>query len=232
MKRENLTRFYLIHRSRIFPVIVALSSLFLIVFVIYPQTTKLIDNQKAIGDLINKSKFLETKVVALEGYDGEDLSRKLGFVLTTLPADKDFGNILGLLQQLTARFGFSIDSITFSNRANKLENLGGLQVKLDIRGTKAMFPTLLNNLENSPRLVRINSIDIPSQQSSQAFQVSLEVEALYSQLPQNFGGVDSPLPQLSQKDEELIARLEKSGETISSSSSAQLSPKGKSNPFE
>lgn len=231
MKKEDLIKFYLIHRSQIFPAVVVLASLFLIVFVIYPQTAKLISNQKAIDGLVNKSRFLETKVAALESLNGDDLSRKVGFVLAALPPDKDYGNILSLLQQRTAQLGFSINSVTFGSSANKLENLSSFEVKLDIKGVQANFETLLNNLENSSRIVRINSIDIPSKQIAQAFEASLAVEVLYSKLPQSFGSVDSPLPELSQKDEQLISRLEGLGGTVSTSSAAE-SPRGKSNPFE
>lgn len=234
MKKENLSKFYSVYRSQIFSAIVAISSLFLLVFVIYPQTVKLISNQQAMGDLNKKSQLLETKVTALENYNGEDVSRKLGIALATLPADKDFGNILGLLQHLTSQLGFSISSITFSGSGgSKVGNLGSVGVKMDIKGAKAMVQTLLNNLESSPRLIRVSNIDIaPSRQNSQATEVSLVVEALYSQLPQNVGGVDSPLPVFSQKDEELISKLESSSAEVSSSSSAVPSTRGKSNPFE
>ena len=232
MKKENLIKFYSNHRLYIFPVIVALSSLFLIIFVIYPQTLKLINNQRAIGDLMNKSRFLETKVAALESYDEKDLSRKVGFALATLPADKDFVNALGLLQQLAARSGFSINSISFGSTASKLGDSDSFKVNLEIRGAKSSFRTLINNLESSRRLMRISSIDISSSQTSQALDVALAAEVLYSQLPQSFGGVDSPLPELSQKDEQLVAKLARLEETVSSPSATQSLPRGKSNPFE
>ena len=231
MKNEAIARFYSNYKLYIFPIIVALANLFLIVFVIYPQTVKLISNQEAIGGLVAKSKFLETKVVALESLDGEDLARKVGFALATLPADKDHGNVLGLLQKLTAEFGFGINAISFSNTANKLGNSDSFGVKLDIKGAKVMLQPLLNSLESSRRLFRISSIDISPGQASQALDVSLAIDVLYSSLPQNYGSTDSSLPELSQEDEELIAKLVRLS-AIASTSSAMESPRGKANPFE
>lgn len=230
MKKETIIKFYSNYRLYIFPAIVALSSLFLILFVIYPQTVKLINNQQTIGDLINKSKLIENKVVALESYDEEDLSRKVGFALVTLPADKDLVSILGLLPQLIVQSGFTIESISFGNTANKLGNSDSVEIKLEIRGAKIMFQTLLSNLENSPRLIRVNTIDI-SAQSSQNMNAAVVVEVLYSLLPQNFGGTDSPLPELSQKDEQLLVRLARTSETVATFSAIE-SPRGKSNPFD
>lgn len=237
MTKEELIKFYSINRAKIFPVAVALASLFLIIFIIYPQGVKLIDNQNVLKDLNVKSEFLETKVVALERYKGEDLSRKLGIILDTLPADKDFGNVLGLLQQLTERFGFITNSISFNNSTNKVGNVSQFGVKLNTKGSKVMFQTLLDNLEGSPRLIRISSIELSSKQDPQVFDSSLILEALYAGLPKDFGGIDSPLPELNQKDEEIILKLEELkrielASSISSTSSGVESPRGKSNPFE
>lgn len=234
MKKEDLGHFYSIHKAQIFPVIVALASLFLIIFVIYPQILKLINNQNALGDLNRRSEFLETKVVALERYSGEDLPSKLEIILGTLPTDKNFGDVLGLLQQLTTKFGFITNSISFGNNANKAADVSNFSVKLVTKGSKVMFKTLLDNLESSPRLIRVSNIEVSSKQGSQVFDSSLALGVLYSQLPKDFGGIDSTLPELSQKDEELILKLEELKQTAltSSTSSAVESPRGKANPFE
>ena len=231
MKRELLARFYAQYRSVVFPAIVALSSLFLIVFAIYPQTVQLIQNRKTASDLINKSKFLETKVAALESYDEEDLSRKVTLVLGVYPADKDFGNILGLLQEKTSQFGFNITSLSLGNIGSKLGSSESYIVKMEVEGTKVLLPVLLNNLEDSSRLMRISTIDISSSQVSQALTVNLVVEVLYSKLPQAFGTADSPLPEITQKDDQAIVILAELSR-ISTPATASSSLRGKPNPFE
>lgn len=232
MKKESISNFYQKYRLYIFPSLVALSSLFLIVFAIYPQTMKLIDNQKAIGDLMTKSKFLETKVSALESINSEDLSTKVGSVMQALPADKDFGNILDLLQQLVTQSGFSISSISLSNSSSKAGKTESFEVKLEVKGAKSLFKNLLTNLENSPRLIRVSTIDFSSNPASQIVDASLVIEVLYSKLPQNFGAEDSPLPQINQNDSRLLALLTKTTTISSSSATLNISPRGKANPFD
>jgi len=232
MQKEAIVKFYSKYRTYIFPAIVTLSSLFLIAFVIYPQTIKLIANQEATTNLINKSKILETKVVALEGIDGEDLSRKVELALGVYPTDKDFGNVFGLLQQLVSQSGFNIDSISLGRSAGKTANSESFEVKLETKGPKVLFQTLLNNLENSPRLVRINSIDTSLNQASQAVSASLAIEVLYAAAPQSFGSVDAPLPEITQTDEQLITTIARISTTIPGSSATPSSPRGKVNPFE
>lgn len=237
IKKELVTKFYLNYRLYIFPAVVALSSLFLIVFAIYPQTVKLLDNRRLAEELINKSKFLETKVAALESYDEEDLSRKVGLVISSYPADKDFGNILGVLQQQARQFGFDIVSASLGSTAGKLENTESYEVKLEITGMRTLLSSFLNNLENSARLIRVKSIDVSSVSTS-ALGVTLSVEVLYAKTPQTFGSADSPLPTLSQKDEDMLTTLAAtSGTPVTSVTSATssvipASPRGKLNPFE
>lgn len=231
MKKETVAKFYLQYRLYIFPAIVALSSLFLIIFAIYPQTAKLIENQKAAGDLINKSKFLTTKVAALESYNEEDLSSKVGVALNAFPVYKDYERILGLLQGLATESGFTISSIALGNTAGQAGNSNSFGIKLEIKGPKALFQNLLTNLENSPRIMRISNIDITATQASGAVDASLVLEVLYSPMPQNFGSIDSPLPELTQKEEELLASFAERS-LVASPSAAQPSQRGKTNPFE
>lgn len=231
MNKEVLLKFYSTYKFYIFPLVVGLSALFLIVFVIYPQTVKLITNQKKQGELVNKSIFLENKVSALASYNGEDLSRKLGYTLSAFPPEKDFGSMIGLLQQLVGQSGFSISSISLGGSISK-GNTQSYEVKMEVTGAKALIQTLLSNLVNSPRLIKINSIEI-STSSNQGVDLSLTISVLYSPLPNNFGAIDSPLPQLSQKEEELIARLSQDT-TIASQLPGNIAagPRGKVNPFE
>lgn len=232
MKKEDLVKFYSKYSLYIFPAVVALSSIFIILFVIYPQVIKLIDNQNSIEDLLNKSEFLENKVSALENYDNADLSRRLEVALAALPGEKDLGSVLGLLQKMTIESDFSINSISFGNAAGKSGNSNSFEVKLEIKGSRTRLPDLFSNLENSSRLVRIKSIDISSNQASQYLDVALAIEVLYSPLPKDFGGPDSPVPQLSQKDEELIARIMEETTGVSGPFVLPSSPRGRSNPFE
>lgn len=232
MNKEIIIKLYQKYRLYIFPGVVALSSLFLIVFVIYPQTVKLISNQQATGDLMNKSKFLEAKVSALENYNEEDLSRKVKLSLSSFPAERDFGNVIELLQQLVRQSGFSIASITLGNTSNKLANSESFEIKLEINGTRALLPFLLDSLEKSPRLMRISNIEASSNQNSGVLEAALGIEVLYSSLPQNFGSIDSPLPEFSQKDEELVVALARSVGSILPSATMSAGLRGRQDPFE
>lgn len=229
MKKEQILKFYQMYRLYIFPAIVAVSSIFLIIFAIYPQTLKVLTNQKSQGELNEKVKFLDGKVSALESYDAEDLSQKVSAALNAYPPEKDFATILGLLQQLAAGSGFTINSVSLGNTVSAL-GAEGFSVKIDLSGSKSFLNTLFTNLENSPRILRITSIDASASKTSGNVDVSLNLDVPYSATPQNAGTADTPLPQLSQKENEVLEQLGRISAQLPKS--APSSSRGKANPFE
>lgn len=233
MKKEELLKFYQKYKLYIFPSIVVLSSLILIIFVIFPQIVKLLDNQKVEKEIQNKSKFLEAKAQSLETYDLEDLNRKVNFALSAYPTDRDAVNAISLIQGLISPLGFNILSINLGSSAAKSTKEQSYGFKLELQGPVSLIQSLLSALDNSPRLIRVSSVDITTAGVSQAANVSLAVDMLYAAAPAGFGSVDSPLPELTEKDEEVIAKLARLGApTPQTQAPAQLGPRGKANPFE
>jgi len=198
--------------------------------VIYPVAVKLITNSKVEGEILSKSKFLETKAQALDSLDQVDLDRKVNFALGSLPTDKDFVSAFGLLQSLTSESGFSTTAISLGSDASKNINAQSYNLKLAIVGPVTLLPILLSNIENSSRLMRVSSFETTAG-GLQAGTISLNIDVLYLSAPTDFGSVDSPLPGLSEKDDEVIAKLAK-GDTAASTPTTQLGPRGKENPFE
>lgn len=233
--REEILKIYINYRLYIFPAIVALSSIILIVFVISPQAIKFLTNQGAKGEIIQKSKFLEVKAQVLESYDLKDLNLKLNYALSSYPLDKDFAAVIGLLQNLTTQLGFNIASLAVGPGSSATQAIQSYSIRLDIAGPIALVPSLLNNIESSPRLMRVNSVEIASIKDSQSTTVELNIDIPYASAPENFGNVDSPLPQLSKADEDILAKLARVAPAVSQTqvqTRTQLPARGKANPFE
>ncbi len=229
MKKAEILDFYREYKLFIFPAIVAISSLILIVLVIYPQITKLIANNKFVDETANKSKFLEGKSRVLESFTAADLDQKVNFVLGSYPTEEDFISAMGLLQNLISQGGFNALSISLAAGSANTQSYG---IKLDILGSSSALSALINSIENSPRLMRVSSIETSNEKSSQA-TISLIINILYATAPSGFGSIDSSLPELSQKDEEILAKLASvSGGSSINQQKTLLGPRGKSNPFE
>lgn len=233
MKKEEIKKIYLRYRLYIFPAVVAVSSLILIIFVIYPQIISLIENQALEKNILGKSKLLEAKAQELESYNIGDLSRKVSFALGSYPTDKDSVYALGVLQRIIAQLGFNIISISLASSGIKNPASQSYSFKLEILGSVALLPSLLNSIENSPRLMRVSGVEVSSSSTTQGTSISLVVDMLYASAPSGFGSIDSPLPSLSEKDEETIAKLSKvENSSLQTQTPAYLGPRGKANPFE
>lgn len=235
MRKEELLKFYLNYRLFIFPIIVALSSIILMALVIFPQTLKLLSNQSAKGELLKRSQFLEAKAQALESYNEGDLTLKVNYALFSYPSDKDFVNSVGILQNLTAQTGYSISSLSLGSSSGSTQVSQSYAIKLDLIGPLSLLPTLLNKIEASPRIMRVSSLETNLTKDLQAVTVSLSIDVLYSAPPTGFGSIDSPLPQFTKEDEQILAKLAGAGGASVQQNiqiPSQLPPRGKSNPFE
>ncbi len=234
MKKEEILKFYLNYRVFIFPVVTAISSIILIFLVIYPQALKLLSNQKAQAEISKRSNFLEAKAQALQNYDREDLNNKVNLSLTSYPADKDFANVIGLLQNLTAQLGFKIISLSIGGGSAKIVNAKSYGVKLDLVGPLKSSPLLINNIEQSPRLIKASGIETSAGGDPNLANITINLEVLYSPPINSYGSIDSPLPELSNKDQEILATLQSSISPVSQTQQATqgASIRGKANPFQ
>ncbi len=232
MKKEVFAEFYVKYRLFIFPSIVVFSSLILIIFVIFPQITSLLINQKVQGDLNKKSKFLDIKAQALESYNVEDLSQKVDSALASYPSDKDIGTAVGLIQSLTAQSGFIVTAISLGASSNSVTDAKSYGIKLDATGPGSLLNVLFTNIENSTRLLRISNIEVTNSSDRQSVTISMGLDALYSPLPNSFGSVDSPLPELSQKEQEVLTKLAGNITPALTSTNVILPSRGRANPFE
>src|SRR5258708_919859 len=105
MNPDKSSNFYQKYKLFIFSGIVILSSLILIIFVIYPQLSKLFVNQKAEKEIINKTQFLESKAQTLEKYDKGDLDKKVSLALDSFPTEKDFISTFSLIENIVSKSG-------------------------------------------------------------------------------------------------------------------------------
>lgn len=233
MKKEDFLKFYSKYRMFVFPTIVVLSSLLLIALVILPQTIKLVTNQKIGSELLNKSQFLEVKAQTLETLDEGDLSKKVEYALNVYPPGKDFGNVVGIIQRVTGQTGFSI--VSFNIGGSRGSESQDYSISLQLIGSKLLVSTLLAALEKAPRLMKVDSIEVSQATGIQSVEVNLGLSVLFSPLPQNFGTVDSPLPELSQNEEELLIKLAGAHEEVGiagGEGAVSSTTRGKANPFE
>ena len=197
------------------------------------QTCALPISQEVVGSLSNKAKFLETKAQTLQGYDEEDLSSVVNSILNAYPADKDYANVLFNLQAIAAKSGFVITTFALSESESSTKVAQSYSLGLNVSGPRVLFSSFLDEIENSSRIMRVDGLELSTTIDPSTIDASLSIVALYSPAPSSYGAVDSPVPELSSKDQEIIAKLSANSFTQASSGQDEVVvPTGKSNPFE
>lgn len=238
MKKEELLGFYMKYRIFIFPVAVICSSIILIVLVIYPQISKLLANRTEYAEVLKKSQFLEVKAQELSSIDDNEVKRKLNIALMALPPEKDYAEVIGLMQVLVGKYGFILDSIRVgTNSTEKTGGGEGFTIDLEIQGPKSNLKSLLNTLEDTSRVIKMQKIDVSAGGvASGVNKINLVLNIYYAALPSNLGSSDLPVPKLTDEENTLINNIEINRNSIYTGTTDQQDstpvPKGKLNPFE
>lgn len=233
MSKEGLKEFYQKNRSLIFPVLVGLASLLLIFLVLIPQIGNLISDNSSLTQVQEKSRFLEVKASELQNVDEVKLQKDLNISLNALPSNKDYLEVINLIQALLPQSGFSLNSLQFGQDTNQSTRLA-FTVKMELSGPRSSLNVLLTNFESTYRPMRIASIETNTKEQNSAFvSAVILLNIFYSPLPTSLGSVETPLPKLSDKDQELINNLAKVITPVSSAGPVSGNvPLGKSDPFQ
>lgn len=233
--KQTLQTFYQKYKIMLFPIVVAVASLSLIVLVIYPQIVKLITNQQAYNDVLQRSKLLEVKASELESLDENQLRSNLDVALVALPTDQDLGGIIGVINKVVGDSGFSTVSLSVGQPSDSKSIGSQFGLKVEVSGLKESLDRLLNNIESSARVMKVSGVEMSAGKTG-GISVVISIDVYYQPLPNTIGGVEAPLPKLSNEEQAIIAKLASTIPASSVSTSSQtpqtLGPRGKSNPFE
>lgn len=233
--KEQLQTFYQKNKIMLFPVVVAVASLSLIILVIYPQIAKLVANQQAYNEVLERSQLLEVKASELESLDEDQLSSNLSLALTALPTDQDLGGIIGVINQVVSNSGFTTVSLSLGQPSNTQSSGSQFGLRVEAIGSRESLDILLNNIESSARVMKVSGVEMSSGKTG-GVTVVVSIDVYYQPLPNTIGGVEAPLPKLSNEEQAIIAKLASTIPASSVSTSSQtpqsLGPRGKANPFE
>lgn len=234
MKKNELNKFYNQYKLYLFPIVTTIGSLILVIF-IFNQVSGWLGGAQNQAVLLSRFKILDAKAVELQSLDEVDLSQKLKLALSVFPEDKDFANIIGLLQEIAYQKGFTIASLQVG-QGREEQGSSGFNVRLELSGNKAALGDLLKGVENASRLMRVNSLDL-SISSGDNINTMLTINVLYAPIPKTIGSVDAPLPVLSAKDQQVLATLASQVGLPQVTGPSQppittLPPRGKENPFQ
>ena len=232
MNKEEFLNIYIKYKFFLFPFLIVIASLMVGFFIIYPQWRRIIADQDRIAALDKKTVLLEGKARTLDSIDEADLKEKLVVALKVLPAESDFANTLGIIENLANQYQFIIINFQTSQPGGKESlKLTEYAISLDLLGPRDLVKKFIDSINENFRLMRTGRIEINIPPLRDEATANITVAAFFSQIPESLGSIDASLPEISDEDEQLISDLANRQPFVAPAPSSG-GPTGKPNPFE
>lgn len=216
LKEISKNEYFIRYKPFILPVVSSVTCVLLLLFVIIPQSLKIKTNRKNLNDIQTKVKFYKQKTATLKQIEPQLYNDNLTAALLALPDDRDIPGIIGQVQTLLLQIGLSLDGITFSNPAASGNAVSNYQVHVQTTGGIEQIKSFISKMQESSRLVRLTQVDLTSfGASGEKIQANTEFTTFYQPLPQIATNLDQQVPELSEKDKQLLAKLKNSLSQIS-----------------
>ncbi|MDO8570491.1 MAG: type 4a pilus biogenesis protein PilO [Candidatus Daviesbacteria bacterium] len=235
----NKSEIFLKYKFFVWPIIVGISSIVVLVLVIIPQLLTYLNINEKINQVQNRSNTLETKAVALENVDNLLTQKDLKVVFSVLPVDQDVPQAMVVLQDMVAKSGLELKSTSFGSSGLPQKGAGNSSFRLNIAvsGQVNVLRDFLVQLQNLPRLFQVDSIGVQFQKDKGVIEAEIPLSVFYNPTLGEMGTVDDPLPQINDKDKELLAKLTQvvgqgNNSWASQEATSASTPLGKSDPFE
>lgn len=199
-------------------VIIAVVILFSLVFLIpsFTQTQQIIDQKSVLSDRVSR---LRKKDATLSSLDSDYYKTVFPKINQVLPEDKDFGSLFSTLDTLEKTTGVSIVRTDFqlgvistnSGRLVRAQNSQAYVVPLsiDAMGSANSLLTFIDALNSlTVRIITIKDLNWVAK-SPGIFGLTINGQAYFYPSPLTLGSVDTPLPQLNEKQKSILDTINK-----------------------
>ena len=233
------------------PVGAILISFIILLFIIWPKFTQILqlksDNQELAGRVQN----LNLKAQKLASFDKDSLDLQLGASEQLLPSDKGVFSLVTQIERISAASGVLLNRVDVApgslNDAGNTKNAaavgsqpGGqatigqsIQLKVSITGDYKSFEQFLKNIFSVSRILAIKDLSLSASTSSsgQSSQVraAMTIDAYWQPLPKELNSIESPVEDLTESELAILNQVSSTG-AISTPSITSV-PTGKTDPF-
>lgn len=232
MNKEIFLNIYSKYQFFLFPFFVVVPTILIGYFMLYPQLGRLLSSQDQIASVNKKAVLLNEKIRKLKSVDEEQIKQNLAVTLQALPQDVDFANSLGIIQNLANQYQFAMINFQTSKATDsKSLKLSSYTLSLDLLGPKDLVKRFVDSINSNFRLMKMAHLEINIPPGRDEATALVTVEVFSSQIPTSIGTVDTPLPEITKDDKDLLEQLASSRPIVIEEVFSQ-GPRGKANPFE
>lgn len=202
----------------VFPIAALGVVVLLLVKILLPETLSVKEKFEKLDEDKGKIFELEKKLQILNEFEKETLVDLISKSQILVPTTGDIASLLRYLSSLAEKSGVNIDDLNFQaadlgSSGTKSKTAPGVRFRITLVGGEEQIFNFFRLMDDPTE--RILSIEEISQttKSKQAFQgvsrynVDLDILAPYSSFPQNVGGVEEAIPELSDSQREIIEQI-------------------------
>lgn len=205
--KENLQRVKLY----LLPILVGISSVVVVVLVLIPQLVVYFGQRGKIEKEQNLAAVLEAKALELEKLDDRVYAAGLQTVLKILPTDQDIPQALVITSELAKRNSLELEEMKFFSPITSSETEAGkggsLQLSLALSGPLPLIKNFLADVQNAPRLIKINSLEGGPKRGGNVYEMTVVVSFFHEPTPSSLGSLDAPLQGFDDQDQKILAKL-------------------------
>ncbi len=233
----------LIRKYRFFgwPLLSIEVSLLLLIFLIIPQIIAFFNTNKLISDTQQRVNSLNTKAQTLASIKTDEYQSNLNLALAVLPENRDIPTAIGQVQTVVGESGLQLGSVSFAGNSSGGANSGtagsgssaqSYEIKIEVLGSPNQLNALFSNFNNGPEIMKLNGLGITSSGKG-LLDASLTLSSYYQGPPAVLGDVEKPIEGMTPQEIDLLTKIQKQvPPSIVTSSSINLPPRGKPNPFQ
>lgn len=217
----------------LWPAIGGLVTIILVALIIIPQFYKILETDLKIKQTQEKAAQLNGKANTLKQVQLESLKKDYSNVLYALPAQKDIPSTVSHIQYIANQSELEIEGVSVGLNPGTTGELSSFSVQVDVFGTTQDIENFLTSLKNTSRVMTVEDINLAGTRNPSQFSASLKINSYYKLQDNRLGALDTPVTILSEKDKEILSKLQTS--LLDTPKFSQTPPSGeigKSNPFE
>lgn len=183
-------------------------------FFIRPKISEILLIQKKLEEEETRLAKLTAKVASLEGLDQTELVLRVETTAKAVPSEKDLPPLLLVLKTLAAKNSLEIANlqvdpgkIATTSAQESPNRLSFLDFKIAIKGRMNDLKEFLTQVGQVAPLMVVRQVRIEVQDSSQAVQAELRLDAPFLLPPASLGSIEAPLAQITNQEEDIYQKL-------------------------
>lgn len=217
----------------ILPVISIIFCVVVVIFLLMPSVFKVMEVDKSIAQAKSQSENYNNKVLKLKDIDLATYKSDIATIAKALPYEMDLTSAINILNLLVSLNGLQSENLAFGNPREGEDGLMVIQMNLDLKGNTRQLEGFIKSAQESPRIVKIDSIDVVNSRTSDTIQAAVVVFLYYKEQTAVNLSIDGAVPTKNEELNKLLAKIIKNQSIIpvSPPGSGGSVNRGKPDPF-